>query len=202
MTLVEALIGTWLVAYVIGGGLVAVHLMGLKYEQLLESKAGASDSARRNVGQFRNDIYGAKGLQLGSWNGSTFTTVTNGSYQQGTALIIYPVILTSNQNVDVSQFILYYFDSSDIANNNGCLRYTNSINGSSKITISNLIAPLIFISEDYLGRTQTVRNYKGVIHTTFQYSQFQFPLTKVGTNYLFNSYRIDVRATPHLPDGP
>ena len=44
-------------------------------------------------------------------------------------------------------------------------------------------------------------SYKGVIHATFQYSQFQYPLTQVNSNTIFNSYRMDVRATPHLPDG-
>jgi hypothetical protein len=82
------------------------------------------------------------------------------------------------------------------------LWFYNSTNGAYRIAISNLIAPLYFTAENYQGNTQTVREFKSVIHATFQYSQFQYPLTKVGSNCIFDYYRIDLRATPHLPDGP
>jgi hypothetical protein len=201
MTLVEVLISTSLMMTCVIGGLLAANMMGLRYERLLESKAGASDSARRNITQLKNDIYGAKGWQIGSWDGSTFTPVALGANQQAPALIIYPLIVNSNQIVDLSQFTLYYFDSSDIANNNGCLWYKNTISGDNRIIVSNLIAPLFFTAESFDGSTQTVRQFKAVIHSTFQYSQFQYPLTQVNSNTIFNSYRMDVRATPHLPDG-
>jgi len=169
-TLIEAMIATTLMVGSILGTLIAANLMGLREQQLLESKAGASDSARRNISQLKNDIYGAKGWQVGnSDNTGSFQAVTNGALQ-GNALAIFPLIITSNQIVDPN--------------------------------ISNLIPPMTFKVEDYRGIVVSNRSYKNVIHTTFQYAQFQYPLTKVGTNYLFNSYRIDVRATPHLPDGP
>lgn len=201
-TLVEMSISAALTVSAIMLGLLAVHLMGLREEQLLESKAGASDSARRNINQFRFDIYGAKGWQIGNWNGKVFTAITNGAKMQGNALMIYPLVLTSNEIVDVSNFILYYFDTNNAANYDGHLCYSNSTAGSGKIIVSNLLAPLFFTCEDYSGKTQTVTTYKSVIHATFQYSQFQYPLTQVGSNCLFNTYRINVRATPHLPDGP
>ena len=200
-TLVEVMISTFLMTSVILLGLFAVHLMGLREVRLLESKAGASDSARRNINQLRNDIYGAKGWRIGSWDGSSFVSVSNGVSQQGNALIIYPLIVNSNQIVDLSKYTLYYFDSSDIANNNGRLWHLNSTNGVNLVSVSNLIAPLYFTGEKYDGSKQTNRTYKSVIHATFQYSQFQYPLTQVNSNTIFNSYRIDVRATPHLPDG-
>jgi hypothetical protein len=201
-TIVEFLISSNLMVIVILGGLLAVHMMGLREMRLLESKAGASDSARRQITQLKNDIYGAKGWQVGSWNGSTFTGYTNGVNQQGNALVIYPLIISSNQIVDMSRYFMYYFDASEVANNNGRLWFYNSTNGLNRIAVSNLIAPLYFTAENYQGNTQTVREFKSVIHATFQYSQFQYPLTQVGSNSIFDSYRIDVRATPHLPDGP
>jgi len=202
-TLIEAVGSTWLMVNVILLGLFAVHLMGLREEKLLESKAGASDSARRNITQLKNDIYGAKGWMLGTWNGSSFTAVSNsGVAQQGSAMIIYPVVLSSNQAVDMSQFIVYYFDSNNVANQDGHLCYYCSTNGSSRIVVSNLLPPLSFTAEDCYGMTKSNMVYKNVIHTTFQYAQFQYPLTQVGSNSIFDYYRIDVRATPHLPDGP
>ena len=203
LSLIEVMMASYIMVYFIVIGLLAVHLMGLREVQLLESKAGASDSARRKIGQLRNDIYGAKGWQIGTCasDGSGFTAVTNGAWQQGNALIIYPLIINSNQIVDLSQYLLYCFDSSDIANNNGVLRYLNTITGTTQISVSNLINPLYFSSEAFDGSTQHVRTYKSVIHATFQYAQFQYPLTQVNSNTIFNSYRMDVRATPHLPDG-
>ena len=143
MTLVEVLIATFLMTTCIIGGLIAANMMGLRYESLLESKAGASDSARKNITQLKNDIYGAKGWQIGSWSNNTFTAIAAGNYQQGPALIIYPLIVNSNQIVDLSQYTLYYFDSSDIANNDGRLWYLNTVSGANQIMVSNLIAPLL-----------------------------------------------------------
>jgi hypothetical protein len=201
-TLVEMLMSATLTVSVIVMGTLAVHLMGLREDKLLESKAGASDSTRRNISQFRNDIYGAKGWQIGNWNGSTFNSITNGANMQGNALMIYPLILIANQVIDSSKFVLYYFDTNNAANFDGHMVYTNSSTGSNQIIVSNLIAPLFFTIENYQGLTQTVTTYKSVIHATFNFSQFQYPLTQVGSNCLFNNYKIDVRATPHLPDGP
>ncbi len=196
MQLVEVMIATALMMSCIVGGLIAVNLMGMKEEKLLESKAGASDSARRNINQFRNAIYAAKGWALGSWDGTTFTGLTNGANQQGTALIMYPSITMSNQLVNTNAFSLYYFNTSQLANFNGLLCYYT--NGVTTIVVSNLINPLFFTSEDFQGNTQTVRTFKGVIHATFQYAQYQYPLTKVGTNCLFNSYRMDMSGQPHI----
>jgi hypothetical protein len=200
-SIIELTIATALMMSCIVGGLIAVNMMGMREERLLESKAGASDSARRNVNQLRMDIYATKGWALGTWDGTTFTGLSNGVNQQASALIMYPLILMSNQVVDASKYILYYFDTSQVANFNGRLWYLNSTNGVNKVIISNLIAPLYFTSESFTGAVQTVRTYKSVIHCTFQYAQYQYPLTQVGSNCLFNSYRMDLRATPHLPDG-
>lgn len=195
------MISTTLLIGTVFMGLFAVHLMGLREDQLLESKGGASDTARRNINQLRNDIYAAKGWRLGSWNGTSFVAITNGALLRGNALQIYPLILISNQVIDTANYRMYYFDTSGVANFDGHLCYLTN-NGVSQIIVSNLINPLYFTCEDYQGTTQTVASYQSVIHATFQYAQFQFPLTQVGSNCLFNSYHVDLRATPHLPDGP
>jgi len=82
-------------------------------------------------------------------------------------------------------------------------RYNSTNGASAKVICSNLINTMYFTSEDYRGTVQTnVRTYKGVVHTTLQFQQFQYPLTAVGSNGLFDYYRIECRATPHIPDGP
>lgn len=200
MTLLEMMITVGVMAVVIGG-LLSANFLGLREERLMESKAGASETARRSVNQLLYDIKAAKGFDIGTMAGGTnFIAITNGTFQ-GTALKLYCIAISSNSVVDPTRYILYYFDTTLAANQDGTMWRLNSTNGAAVMMLSNLMNTLYFTSEDYLGRTQSVRTYKGVVHATLQFSQFQYPLTPVGTNGLFDYYRIECRATPHIPDG-
>ena len=43
---------------------------------------------------------------------------------------------------------------------------------------------------------------KYVIHFALDFVEYQYPLTKVGTNgFLYDRYVVDFRATPHVPGG-
>jgi len=200
-TLVEMMIVV-VVMMVVIAGVLSEQYIGMREEQLMESKAGANDTARRSVSQMLADIRGAKGYDIGNTTaGTNFMIVTNGNLQ-GTAVRLYTAIISSNQTVNLSNYTQYYFDLSQVANNDGLLWRFTSTSTTPTMVASNLINTLYFTSEDYLGNTQTVRTYKGVIHTTLQFCQFQYPQTPIGTNGLFDYYRMDCRATPHLPDGP
>ncbi|HEY4416347.1 MAG TPA: prepilin-type N-terminal cleavage/methylation domain-containing protein [Verrucomicrobiae bacterium] len=201
MTLPEVMISSAIMVLAIAA-MISANMMGFKENQLMTSKSGASDTSRYAVNTLLQDIRLAKGYQIGNIDSTNaFIQITNGLLQ-GTAIQLFPIIISSNQTIDITKYILYYFDLSDTNNNNGKLwRYT-STNQVSSILASNLINSMYFSSEDYSGTVQSSRTYKGVIHTTLQFCEFQFPLTKVGPTYLFNYYRIDCRATPHLPDGP
>ena len=200
MTLIEVITASALMMIVVAG-VMSAHFFGLRESQLLESKAGANDTARRSVNQLLQDIKAAKGYEIGTVSGTNFTAITNGNFQ-GVGLKLYTIIFGTNQAIDPSKFLLYYFDTTASASANGMLWRMNSTSGVPVVTISNLINTLYFTSEDYYGRTQAVRTYKGTIHATFDFCQFQYPLTPVGSNGLYDTYRIDCRATPHLPDGP
>ena len=60
MTLVEIMIASTLMLMVFAG-LFAAHFLGLREDQLMESKAGASDSSRYAINQFLQDIRSSKG---------------------------------------------------------------------------------------------------------------------------------------------
>jgi len=197
---IEAMFVSAITVVVVGGALSA-HFLGLRESQLLESKAGANDTARRSIGQLLHDIRAAKGYNLGTMSGTNFIPITNGILQ-GIGLQLFSAVISTNQTVNTNQTIIYYFDASQAASGNGLLWRLPSSTGVPVVTVSNLINTLYFTSEDYMGNTQTVRSFKGVIHATLQFSQFLYPLTAVGSNGLYNYYRIDCRATPHLPDGP
>src|ERR1039458_333200 len=200
MTLIEVMIASALMMVIVAGVLSA-HFLGLRESQLLESKAGVNDTARRAVNQLLQDIRAAKGYDIGTMSGTNFTLITNGILQ-GAGLKLYSVVISTNQAVDPNKYLIYYFDSNQLASANGMLWRMNSTNGVPAVTVSNLINTLYFTSEDYFGRTQTVRTYKGVIHATLDFCQFQYPLVAVGSNGIYDTYGINGRATPHLPDGP
>jgi prepilin-type N-terminal cleavage/methylation domain-containing protein len=201
-TMVEMMI-TMAVVTMIIAGLMSANFLGLREERLMESKCGANESSRRDINLMMYDIRSAKGYDIGTMSGTNFTAITNGLFQ-GAALKLYCIAISTNEVIDATRYILYYFDTSQAASYGGMLWRFNSTNGASaKVICSNLINTFTFASEDYRGVTQTnVRTFKGVVHATLQFQQFQYPLTAVGTNGLFDYYRIECRATPHIPDGP
>jgi prepilin-type N-terminal cleavage/methylation domain-containing protein len=202
MTLVEVMITIALLSLVIAGVLSA-QFVGLREDQLMESKAGISDKSRQAISQMLYDIKSAKGYLIGNATSfATFTALTNGNTMQGSALMLYTTVISTNQAINLTNYITtYYFDTNNVANSDGILWRATSAN-SATVVASNLINTFTFSSENYTNQVQTVRTYKGVVHAILQFRQFQYPLTTVGTNGIFDYYRIDCRATPHLPDGP
>jgi prepilin-type N-terminal cleavage/methylation domain-containing protein len=181
--------------------MVSAHLLGLRQNQLIESKCGASDSSRRVLGQLPADIRAAKMWEIGTWNGSAFASVPNNAAMNGPALQLF-------QTTNNSAFIVYYFDTSDAANNNGKLMRLGGGTTNAVCLASNLVDWLTdgysFVAENYAGIVVTnqagSQPYKSVIHAKLQFAQFLYPLTAVGTNGLYDYYKMEFRATPHLPE--
>jgi len=181
--------------------LLSAHLMGLRLDQMVESKEGASDTSRRVLDQLPNDIRSSKMWIIGNISGTNVTEVAGGVACQGTALKLFTTSSTS-------QYILYYFDLSDSNNSNGKLMRTCNTNWSPVCLASNLVNWLgngySFTAESYNGNVATNQGtsigYRNIIHTMLQYCQFEYPLTPVGTNGLYDFYKIDFRATSHLPE--
>ena len=183
--------------------LVTAHLMGLRENQLIESKCGASDSSRRALSKLPEDIHSAKMWLIGNVSApfTNFTAISDNTAQNGNALQLF-------QTTNASAFILYYFDLTDAANNNGRLCRLSSANPTPVCLASNLVNWLTngysFVAEDYTGTVATnegcSRAYKGMIHVKLQFAQFQYPLTPVGTNGLYDYYKMEFKATPHLPE--
>jgi Tfp pilus assembly protein PilW len=199
-TLVEVMIAGTLSVIVVMA-IIAAHLIGLRESQWVESKAGADETSRRVLNQLPTDIRAAKMWFIGNMNGTTFTNTINGTLQQGTALQLFS---TTNGS---TPFVLYYFDLSDAANNNGRLMRLTNFSIPAVVMASNLVNWLSngysFSAENYNGIVSTndgSRAYKNVIHTTLQFCMFEYPLTAVGTNGLYDFYKLEFKATPHLPE--
>ncbi len=176
--------------------LLSANMIGMRLNQLVQSKGGASDSSRQVLSQIPKDIRSAKMWFIGNMSGTTFTPVTSGPIQ-GTAL---QLCSTTNG----TQYTIYYFDLSQIASSNGMLDKISNTSTTPQVIASNLINTLYFTAETYNGVVQTndvnATAYKNVIHTTLQFCQFQYPLTQVGSNRLYDYYRMEFRDTPHLPE--
>jgi len=179
--------------------LLSAHLMGLRLDQMVESKEGASDTSRRVLNQLPIDIRSSKMWVIGNISGTNVTAVAGSVACQGNALKLF-------ETTNGSQYILYYFDLSDSNNSNGKLMRTCSTNWSPVCLASNLVNWLgngyTFTAENYNGTVATNQGtsvaYKNIIRTVLQYCQFEYPLTPVGTNGLYDFYKIEFRATPHL----
>ena len=198
-TLVEMMVSTVIMIITVGA-LLSAHLFGLQQDELVESKAGASDTARRAINNMTKDIRSAKMWFIGAITGTNFVAITNG-LQRGTALALC-------ETTNGSQFVFYYYDLTYTNNSNGRLMTTSTTNWNPVVLASNLISSvpnsLCFTAENYNGSNQSTvwssKSYKNVIHTTLQFQQFQYPTTTVGSNCLYDYYQLDYKATPHLPE--
>jgi Tfp pilus assembly protein PilW len=189
LTLVEMMVTMGVFSLVLIGVLYS-HVFGLKQDQLVESKLGASETARRDFGQIARDIRSAKMWQVGNMSGTTFVDLPDGTNQIGNALQL-------NLTADPTISVLYYFGS--VGGDNKLFRLHTGDTVPTVIA-SNLIDTLSFTAEDYAGTTIQTLQWRYVIHFTLKFRQYQYPLTMVGTNYLYDLYKIEFRLTPHSPD--
>ena len=169
--------------------LISTHIFGLRQDELIQSKLGASDESRRGFDRITRDIRSAKIWRLGSFSGGTFTGLTNGAQQQGSAL---QLSYTNSYSTNVT----YYFTTVN-GDNQLCRLHTGE---SSTVIASNLINTLSFTAEDYRGNVATDLQWRYVLHFILQFRQFQYPLTKVGPTNLYDFYKMEFRVTPHAPD--
>jgi hypothetical protein len=197
-TLVEVMFAAGIMVMVVVA-LFAAQLVGFRLGQLVDSKSGASDSSRIAIQNLVTDIRTAKMWAIGNLDstGTNFVAITNGLLQG-------PVLQLDQNTIGStigSQFAIYYFNT-----NNGTLMCVKAnSNWSPTLICSNLIDNLYFTAEDYAGNPKNislvnVNNYKNIIHVKLDFCQFQYPLTQVGTNQLYDFYKLEFRITPHLPE--
>lgn len=186
-TITEMLCGVALFSLIIMGTLT-VHLFGLRENQLVESKLGASDQSRRAFGKLLTDIRGAKMLAVGNGTASSFTAIPYGTAQQGTAVQMSPT-------TDTNYYIRYYYDT-----NRNELRRRTSDSTTYKVIADHLTNSLIFWAEDYRGTTLVDGTHSYAVRTVLQFYQYQYPLTRVGPGFLYDYYKLEFRATRRAHD--
>jgi Tfp pilus assembly protein PilW len=203
-------------------GLISVNLYGLREDELVNSKLGANDSSRTAFDLMLNEIRGGKQVQIGTGWYTNFVPITNGP-QQGDTLQISP---STNTYANIYYYIDKVPTDSNYnclvrvsANTNGTTTNLNYIMNIVCMNLTNM-APtwatnitlfqggtnaLLFQALDYTGTNimtvdpSSVSNYNYVVSFLLQFSQFQYPQTKVGSNYFFNYYQIQFQAARRSP---
>lgn len=169
-------------------GLVTLHLFGLRQDQLVQSKLGASDQSRRALSQMLTDIRSAKILTVGNGTISSFTAIPYGTAQQGTALQISFTTATNN-------YIRYYFQT-----NGAQLRRMESGVSGYEVIADKLTNSMFFRAEDFQGTVLTDGAHSYVIRTVLQFYQYQYPLTRVGAGYLYDYYKLEFKCSRRAKD--
>ena len=170
-------------------GMVYTGLFCLRLDGLANSKAGASDSARRGFDLLSSDIRSAKMWYIGAGSQSSFLACGNATNQQGNALKIH-------YTTDTNSYVVYFFDT------NACklYRYTNGMN-TSKMIVDGLTnatgSGMSFHAERYDGQTLSDLQFKYVIVAMLEFCQYQYPLTRVGPHYFYNYYKMQLKVASH-----
>ncbi len=195
MTLAEVMISMGIFTFAMAA-MMSAYIFGLKQDQLVQSKLGASDESRRSFERVARDIRCANSHDVGNYTAGTngnFVEVANGVPQIGNALRIYMYSQTSTN-------VIYYFNTNGNAGT-WTLNRIHSGDAGPTVIASHLQNSGTFSAEDYAGNTQSSMQDKDVIHFTLDFCEYQYPLTKVGLGYHYDRYIMDFRATPHVPGG-
>jgi prepilin-type N-terminal cleavage/methylation domain-containing protein len=190
-TLVEMMVALGVFSFVVVG-LVYTQMFCLKYDELANSKMGASESSRRSFDLLMTDVRSAKVWRIGTGSTNSFTAVTNGTLQIGNAIQLSPT-------TDTNFFVRYFFDTNKYMLYRG--NYANNTLLKCQTLAANLTnttgESMSFHAEDYRGSNMFDFQYKYVVVATMEFAQYQYPLTKVGPNYYYNYYRMQLKLASH-----
>jgi prepilin-type N-terminal cleavage/methylation domain len=197
LTMVEMLV-TVAIFVMLVTAFISANIFGLRYDQLVCSKLGASEQSRRSFEQLTSDIRASKIWRIGSGSQTTFNAVSNATLMQGNALQL-------NLTTDTNIYVRYWFDTNGPSTQpNGRLcRWTSS--GEFTICAQYLTnasgTSMVFQAQNYIGAgVLSDYQYKYVIDALMEFYQYQFPKTIVGPGYYYDYYRIDLKAASHSPN--
>jgi hypothetical protein len=185
-------------------GIIYAMLFGMRYDQLVCSKLGASDKSRMSFDLLTGEIRAAKTWSIGNGNQSSFTPCGNATAQVGNALSL-------TNSGGATSWVRYWFNTNlcqlyRLANGAGTIQIiAQNLTNTGKTELSmafhaekrfntNLVTSIT--SSDI----QQDLEYKYVIASTMEFCQYQYPLTRVGPGYYYNYYCIQIKAASHCPN--
>ena len=175
-------------------GIIYTWLFCLRYDELVNSKLGASDKSRVSFDMLTGEIRAAKWWKIGTGTATSFTACGNAMNQVGNA-----VRLSANSDTNSTAYVTYYFDTDQCQ----LCRVTNGV-----ATVQVLAASLTnasgnsmqFSAQKFDGTLAQDWQYKYMIAATMEFCQYQYPLTRVGPGYYYNYYCIQIKAASHCPN--
>ena len=181
-TLPEMMISMSILTLVLAG-VLSSHLFGVRLLELTKAKLGASGEARKAVGNLSSEIRSAKWIQIGAGNSSSFTEVTDGLAQQGSAVQIYA-------SMNTNSYVRYFLET----NGQRLMRVT-SAGGSSTLVANCITNSQVFTSEDFAGNILTNNQNNRVIGLVLQFYQIQYPIIQIGPGNYYDYYQLRTRIT-------
>jgi hypothetical protein len=157
-TLPEALITTTIFLLLLGG-ILSAHIFGLRMFQINEAKLMASDSARKALGHFSDEVRACGTTYVGTVTNGVFVGRNNGEAETGNGLLIYPTNGSTN-------FIMYFQNPSDQT-----FRRVNSIFGTTTILAQWVTNLTPFQVTDCFGNILTNNQNNRVIRCALQIYQ-------------------------------
>jgi len=163
-------------------GVLTVHIFGLKMNQLVSAKMGASDEARRAISKMVSEIRSAGIVRIGTGSKTTFTEATG--LQQGNSIQVFP------SKTNKTDFIRYYWDSTD-------KRLKRSVNnGAAVLVVANSITnSMVFTAENFAGTVNTDNQNNRVIGMTLQFYQLEYPTVPIGPGAYYDFYQLRAKIT-------
>lgn len=197
LTMVEMMVTIALFVILVTAFLFA-NIFGLRYDELVCSKLGASEQSRRSFETLTSDIRASKIWRIGTGSRTSFTPLPNGTNMVGNAIQL-------SLTTDTNSYIRYYFETNGpfTSQPNGrlcrmsssgdyliCAQYLTNASGTS----------MVFSAQNYLGQQMSDYQYKYVIDTLMEFYQYQFPKTYVGPGCYYDYYRIELKTASHNSD--
>jgi prepilin-type N-terminal cleavage/methylation domain-containing protein len=199
-TLVEMIVATTVFTIVVLAT-VAMQIYAMRVYELAATKMIATANARVTMNDIRDSVRQSRVVYVGNYSiqpnsSPVFSAVTNGSAQEGNALMIYPTTATNAftvvylQAADGTTTNLSTMDSNgNIINTNSLilLVYTNSAMTVSNIIASYITNEIVFDAENFEGTILTNNENNSLVHLTLDFSQYEYPIAMIGSNK-FNAY--------------
>jgi hypothetical protein len=155
-TLVEIMVASALLSLVILG-ILACHLAGLRYLQLIQPKLLNAQYERQTIGRLVEEVRCANSLQVGTGSLSTFSAAGPTNLQSGNALRIYT-------STNTSQYIYYFHDLATATVQRVPLQGTTA-----KIIAGAVTNDTIFTMQDFSGNALTNSQNNAVMSLLLQF---------------------------------
>ena len=193
------------------GAMVAVQIFGLRMYTLAATKLSATEGCRKTMNVLRDQIREANYIDVGICTStpSFFNSLSTNSSQIGNAVKVYPTVYTNiyNASYNSNVYSLFYLDMAD-PNNCKMTRFTVASNAANTALVTNTAVLAgyitnqdIFTAADYQGTPLTNEqswDKREVISIKLQFSQWEYPVAKVGTNgsaSMYDYYQLRTRVT-------